>query len=125
MMKSNLAEIEFSNDYENTMVLNKTVVSVNLQGTNTLTSINQYFQNKEHQSIEAVYTFPLPVDAIILDIIVTLDDRVVRGTIQKKLEAMELFEKSIEKGDTSFFIRKIGRWFVYPQHGQFAIRTES
>jgi len=80
MMNSNLAEMEYSDNYENSMVLNKTSVSVNLNGINAVTNINQYFQNKEHQSIEAAYTFPLPIDAILLDIIVTLDDKIVRGS---------------------------------------------
>ncbi len=107
MMINELTEMEFMHEYEKAMVLNKTAVHVSLQGLSVQTSINQYFENKEEQSIEAVYTFPLPINAILLDIIVTLDDKVVRGSIQKKVEAMERYEKAIEKGDTSFLLEKL------------------
>jgi len=43
------------------MVLNKTDIQVTMQGLSAQTVINQYFENKEEQNIEAVYTFPIPM----------------------------------------------------------------
>lgn len=97
----------FKTDKESAMILNKSVVKVSMQGISVQTEINQYFENNEKQAIEAIYTFPLPLEAILLDIIVTLDDKIIRGSVQKKVQAMERYEKAIEEGDTSLLLEKI------------------
>ncbi len=97
----------YNANQESAMVLNKSVVHVSMQGISVQTEINQFFENNEDQAIEAVYTFPMPLDAILLDIIVTLDDKIIRGSIQKKVQAMERYEKAIEEGDTSLLLEKI------------------
>jgi len=97
----------FNANQESAMVLNESVVQVSIQGISVQTEINQFFENNEKQVIEAVYTFPLPLDAILLDIIVTLDDKIIRGSIQQKVQAMDRYEKAIEEGDTSLLLEKI------------------
>jgi len=97
----------FNSHQEAAMVLNKSAVKVSMQGISVQTEINQFFENNESQAIEAVYTFPLPLEAVLLDIIVTLDDKIIRGSIQPKVQAMERYEKAIEEGDTSLLLEKI------------------
>ncbi|MEO5354347.1 MAG: hypothetical protein H7835_14190, partial [Magnetococcus sp. XQGC-1] len=47
-------------------------------------TIEQRFQNRESRNIEAVYTFPLPVDSVLLDLVVVLGERVLRGAVVEK-----------------------------------------
>jgi len=91
----------------NLLVLNKTSVQVSIQGVSAQTIINQYFENTQEQNIEAVYTFPLPINAVILDILVVLDNKIVRGQIQKKEEAIEKYEDAIESGDMAILLEKV------------------
>jgi len=92
---------------DNVLTLKKTDVNVIIKSGSALTYINQYFENNESRVIEAIYTFPLPIDAILLEIIVNLDGKEIRGQITKKIEAVESYEKAIESSDTAVLLEKI------------------
>lgn len=51
----------------------------------TRACITQTYENREEQNIEAVYTFPLMLDAVLLDFTVRIDGKVRRGTVMKKV----------------------------------------
>jgi len=66
----------------------------------------QNYKNYEEVSIEAVYTFPLPLDAVILDVQVALGGRVLHGCVVEKKEAEEQYEDAIADGDTAIMLQQ-------------------
>jgi len=68
--------------------------------------ISQTYKNTEENNIEAVYTFPLPVDAVLLDLTVTLGNKVLKGKIVEKTEAEENYEEAITDGDSAIMLEE-------------------
>src|SRR5258708_22389993 len=52
----------------------------------------QEFENPFPEKIEAVYTFPLPQNAAVDDMTMTVGDRTVRGKIFRRPEAQAVYE---------------------------------
>ncbi len=61
-------------------------------------TVTQTFQNPAEQTIEAVYTFPLPENAAVDDMTIQIGDRTVRGVIKRREEARAIYEKAKATG---------------------------
>ena len=72
------------------------------------TVVTQLYENREEINIEAVYTFPLPSEAILLEFTVTIDGRVRRGEVMKKRQAQRAYENAVEQGNTAAMLEEIG-----------------
>lgn len=68
-------------------------------------TLTQTYRNDERTSIEAVYTFPLPLDAVLLSLDVTLGGRRLRGTVVEKSEAEDRYEDAISEGDAAVMLQ--------------------
>ena len=79
---------------------------VNIEGLMVTTSIAQHYTNPYESNIEAVYTFPLAPDAVLLGIEITINDRVLKGTITEKSEAEAQYEEAVEEGDRAIMVEK-------------------
>ncbi|MBR4422998.1 MAG: VWA domain-containing protein, partial [Mailhella sp.] len=71
-------------------------------------TVTQTYENREETNIEAVYTFPLPLDGVLLDFTVTIDGRTRRGTVMKKKAARDRYEDAVEQGDTAAMLEEAG-----------------
>ncbi len=71
-------------------------------------TVTQTYENREETNIEAVYTFPLPLDGVLLDFTVTIDGRTRRGTVMKKNAARDRYEDAVEQGDTAAMLEETG-----------------
>ena len=69
-------------------------------------TITQTYQNIEDVNIEAVYTFPLPLDAVLLDLTVTLGDKTLKGQVVEKKQAEERYEEAITDGDSAIMLQE-------------------
>ena len=69
--------------------------------------VSQSYRNVESSNIEAVYTFALPLDAVLLDLEVQLGERTLKGEVTAKSEAEERYEAAIEKGDSAVMLELI------------------
>jgi Ca-activated chloride channel family protein len=78
--------------------LTHTDVSADIAGYVSRVTVKQEFANPSHESIEAVYTFPLPADAAVDDMRMTIGNRVVLGQIKRKEEAREIYEAAKSQG---------------------------
>ncbi|MFM7272416.1 MAG: VIT domain-containing protein, partial [Gammaproteobacteria bacterium] len=67
-------------------------------------TVSQTWFNAEPRNIEAVYTFPLPRDAVLLDLEVTLGARLLRGVITGKQSAEQQYEDALEAGDSAVML---------------------
>jgi len=69
-------------------------------------SIAQTYRNDEDVNIEAVYTFALPVDAVLLELRVELGERVLEGVIVEHSQAEEDYEDALEDGDAAVLLQQ-------------------
>jgi Ca-activated chloride channel homolog len=71
-----------------------------------LVTLEQGYANEEDQPIEAVYSFPLPLDAILLGMEVKIGDRLLRGRVMEKSRAEERYEEAVSEGDGAFLLQQ-------------------
>lgn len=69
-------------------------------------TIKQTFCNREKVNIEAIYTFPLPMDAVLLDLTISLANRTLKGVAVEKREAEEKYEDAITDGNTVVMLQQ-------------------
>jgi Ca-activated chloride channel family protein len=81
--------------------LKHTDVSMDVSGFVSRVTVKQQFQNPSKTPIEAVYTFPLPADAAVDDMQMTLGDRTISGRIKRKEEARKIYEAARSAGQTA------------------------
>ncbi len=70
-------------------------------------TVSQTYRNDEATNIEAVYTFPLPLDAVLLELDVEIGERRLTGTVVEKKAAEAKYEDAIESGDAAVMLEVI------------------
>ena len=91
-------------------------VEAELRETLAITSITQTYRNPGAKNIEAVYTFPLPLDAVLLAMEVTLGEKTLKGTVLAKKKAEQQYEDAITDGDAPVMLQN-------PQPGIYAMNV--
>lgn len=71
------------------------------------TSLSQRYRNDTSANLEVAYTFPLPVDGVLLDFEASLGGRTYRGTVMPRREAESQYEHAVEQGDAAFRLQKL------------------
>ena len=69
-------------------------------------TVAQRYRNPENTNIEAVYTFPLPLDGVLLRFEVEIGDRKLAGTVVEKSEAERRYEDAITDGDAAVLLEQ-------------------
>ncbi len=64
-------------------------------------------RNEEQVNIEAVYTFPLPLDVVLLDLQVEIGGRLLKGVVVEKKAAEEEYEDAIAEGDAAVMLEQL------------------
>jgi Ca-activated chloride channel family protein len=82
-------------------------VEATLTGLLAVTRIEQRYHNGTGDNLEITYTFPLPVDAVLLAFEVEIGDRQLSGRVVARSEAEERYEAAIESGHTAFRLMKL------------------
>ncbi|HNF78435.1 MAG TPA: VIT and VWA domain-containing protein, partial [Thauera aminoaromatica] len=82
-------------------------VSAVLQDLLAEVTVSQTYRNDERVNIEAVYTFPLPLDAVLLELEVEIGGRVLKGVVVEKKAAEEKYEDAVEAGDAAVMLEAI------------------
>jgi Ca-activated chloride channel family protein len=70
-------------------------------------TIKQVYSNLEKVNIEAVYTFPLPLGAVLLDMTIKTKTKELRGVVIEKAEAEDRYEDAITDGDTAIMLEQV------------------
>jgi len=95
-----------------------TLTGVQVQGTVnevfTLVRATQTYKNLEATNIEAVYTFPMPVEATLLDLEARIGGKTLAGSVVKREEAETRYEKAIIDGDSAILLEN-------PSPGLYAV----
>src|SRR5688572_23342328 len=74
--------------------LKQTDVKAEISGFLSRVTVTQTFQNPFAEKIEAVYTFPLPNDAAVDDMTITIGDRSIRSRIMETQKAQAAYEQA-------------------------------
>ncbi|KXJ57141.1 MAG: hypothetical protein AXW17_13200 [Colwellia sp. Phe_37] len=82
-------------------------ININIIDLMSKVTVSQTYENTEDINIEAVYTFPMPVDAVLLDLSVTVDGRVLKGEVTEKSQAEADYEDSISDGDMAIMLEMV------------------
>jgi Ca-activated chloride channel homolog len=81
--------------------LKHTDVTVDIAGFVSRVRVRQQFQNPAKEPLEAVYTFPLPNDAAVDEMTMTIADRVIVGEIKRREEARQIYETAKAAGQAA------------------------
>ncbi len=79
--------------------LKHTDVVIQVSGPLARAQVTQQFENPYSDKIEAVYTFPLPQNAAVDAMTLTVGERVVKGKIKKREEARAIYEAAKRRGN--------------------------
>lgn len=85
----------------------KTSIDGELRDTALETTVIQHYRNDEQETIEAAYTFPLPVGATLLSLDVNLNGKTLTGSVVAAAEAEEAYEDAITDGDSALLLQQI------------------
>ncbi|MEH2281291.1 MAG: VIT domain-containing protein [Nostoc sp.] len=81
--------------------LKYTEVIAKIAGNLSRVEVIQSFENPFTQPLEAVYIFPLPDEAAVDDMEIKIGDRIIKGNIKKREEAVAIYEKAKQEGRTA------------------------
>ena len=81
--------------------LKHTDVKAEISGFLSRVNVTQEFENPFKEKIEAFYTFPLPQDAAVDDMTMTIGNRVVKGKILPREEAQAVYEAAKSSGQVA------------------------
>ncbi|GIU29846.1 marine proteobacterial sortase target protein [Shewanella colwelliana] len=82
-------------------------ITATLTGVLSEVEIKQQYKNSSSNNIETVYTFPLPIDAVLTSLEVELNGEVLQGHVTANKAAEENYEDAIVSGDTAVLVNKI------------------
>ncbi|HLM72703.1 MAG TPA: VIT domain-containing protein, partial [Polyangiaceae bacterium] len=60
--------------------------------------VRQRYRNREARPIEAIYTFPLPSDAVLVDFAMECEGRRLEGEVKEREEAFQAYDDAISSG---------------------------
>ena len=69
-------------------------------------TVSQTYRNDEKVNIEAVYTFPLPLDAVLLAFTVKIGERSLSGVVVEKTAAEAQYEEAVASGDAAVMLEE-------------------
>jgi Ca-activated chloride channel family protein len=69
-------------------------------------SVQQNFMNPSEHNVEAVYTFPLPHGAVLLNLTAKVGERKLRGAVLPKNKAEARYEQAITDGDGAIMLER-------------------
>jgi len=81
--------------------LKHTDVRATVSGPLARVNVTQDFENNTPDKIEAIYTFPLPHNAAVDDMTLTVGSRTIRGLIKRRDEARKIYEDAKNRGNVA------------------------
>ncbi len=79
-----------------------------LSGLLASVEVEQSYLNPQAKNIEAVYTFPLPIGAVLLGLEVEIDGRTLVGTVVERKKAERAYEDAVTDGNSAVMLEEAG-----------------
>ena len=93
-------------ELKNNIILKEVNIRGNLCGEFAEYTIDHVYENKGINDVEAVYTFPVPEQAVISGFEAVLGGRTIKGLIQNKEEANKIYENFKNKDNNTFLLEE-------------------
>ncbi|MCD4654443.1 VWA domain-containing protein, partial [bacterium] len=81
--------------------LEHTSVNARVSGFIARVDVTQTFTNNQHDTIEAIYVFPLPDNSAVDAMSMTIGQRTIKGVIKKRQEAEQIYQQARASGQTA------------------------
>lgn len=91
-----------------TLALKGVEVTARIAGLLATTAVEQRYENASAHNLEIAYTFPLPVDAVLLSFAACVGNRRHVGEVVPRQKAEERYEEAIETGHSAFRLQALG-----------------
>jgi Ca-activated chloride channel homolog len=104
--------------------LKSTSFTGQLKGMMTSMTMEMVFENIEDESIEAVYTFPVPDEAIFLGLTIEMADQVFHTIVMERKEATNAYEESVTDGNAAILVEEVSTNLYSMQIGNIPPQTE-
>lgn len=88
------------------MPLQHTDVKIEVSGFVASATVTQHYHNPFKSPIEAIYTFPLPNDAAVDDMQMTIGKRTIKGLIKRREEARKIYEQARQQGQRASLLEQ-------------------
>jgi len=83
-------------------------VRARLHGLMAEVEVEQIYQNPHKTNIEAVYTFPLPIGAVLLGLDVEIAGKKISGSVVEKKQAERDYEDAVTDGNSAVMLEEAG-----------------
>jgi Ca-activated chloride channel family protein len=83
-------------------------VRARLHGLMAEVEVEQLYRNPQTTNIEAVYTFPLPLGAVLLGLEVEIAGKTLSGTVVEKKQAEREYEDAVTDGNSAVMLEEAG-----------------
>ena len=84
-------------------------INVTVRGGLALVETTRTYHNSEANPIEALLTFPVPVQAAFFGLTAKIGDRHLKGVAQQREEARDTYEEAVEEGKTAVLHEEVLR----------------
>ncbi len=81
--------------------LKHTTVNASISGFLSRVTVTQHFENNQNHPVEAVYVFPLPDQAAVDSMTMTIGEKVIKGVIKERHEAEKIYDEARSSGKTA------------------------
>ncbi|MGH4051108.1 MAG: VIT and vWA domain-containing protein [Clostridium sp.] len=99
-------KINNEKELKSNIILKEVNIRGNLCGEFAEYTIDHVYENKGINDVEAVYTFPVPEQAVISGFEAVLGGRTIKGLIQNKEEANKIYENFKNKDNNTFLLEE-------------------
>jgi len=93
-------------ELKNNIILKEVNIRGNICGEFAEFTIDHVYENKGANDVEAIYTFPIPEQAVISGFEAVLGGRTIKGLIQNKEDANKIYENSKDKYNNTFMMEE-------------------
>ncbi|MCF2947459.1 marine proteobacterial sortase target protein [Paraglaciecola aquimarina] len=85
----------------------KTDVDIKVTGMIARTRLTQRFKNASEDWVNALYVFPLPENAAVDHLMITVGDRKIEGQIKEKKQALKIFNQAKAEGKKASLVSQL------------------
>ena len=93
-------------DHGEAATLENVQMHAEIDGLMAVVQVRQRYRNRGRKHIEAVYTFPLPLEGVLLEFQVELDDKRLVGAVVERADAARQYEDAITDGDAAVLLEQ-------------------
>jgi len=118
----------WSSDEYQKMWIKTISVDVDIQGQMAVTHVDQVFKNELNTSVETIYIFPLPENAMITELVYWVNGQKYIANIREKQEAVAAYNKKLRQWLDPALLEYLGnnlfRLSIVPVNALTDVRTE-